>query len=43
MPKIIENLRNQLIEEARRQINMFGYEKTTIRSVAADPSSVVVL
>ena len=36
MPKIIENLRNQLIEEARRQINMFGYEKTTIRSVAAE-------
>ena len=34
MPKIIENLRGQLLYEARRQILINGYEKTTIRSVA---------
>lgn len=34
MPKIIENLRGQILEEAKRQIYEHGYEKTTIRSVA---------
>lgn len=34
MPKIIENLREQLLEEARRQIAERGYTGTTIRSVA---------
>ena len=35
MPKIIENLRDQLLKEARRQIAHQGYTGTTIRSVAA--------
>lgn len=35
MPKIIENLRDQLLREARRQIAERGYTGTTIRSVAA--------
>lgn len=34
MPKIIENVREQLLEEVRRQIAEQGYSKTTIRSVA---------
>ncbi len=34
MPKIIENVRGQLLDEARRQIKEQGYAKTTIRSVA---------
>lgn len=34
MPKIIENVREQLLTEARRQIAERGYAKTTIRSVA---------
>lgn len=34
MPKIIENLREELLEEAKRQILAQGYAKTTIRSVA---------
>lgn len=34
MPKIIENLRTQLLEESRRQIATQGYAGTTIRSVA---------
>lgn len=34
MPKIIENLRDQLLNEARRQISQQGYTGTTIRSVA---------
>jgi len=34
MPKIIENLRNRLIEEARRQIKESGYSAMTVRSVA---------
>lgn len=34
MPKIIENLESRLIEEARRQIEQFGYGAVTIRSVA---------
>ena len=35
MPKLIENLRPQLLTEARRQVAEHGYAKTTIRSVAA--------
>ena len=35
MPKIIENLREQIIEEARKQLFEQGYGKTTIRSVAS--------
>ena len=34
MPKIIENVREQLLGEAKRQITEQGYAKTTIRSVA---------
>ena len=34
MPKIIENLREQLLREAERQICENGYKNTTIRSVA---------
>ncbi|MBQ8321164.1 MAG: TetR/AcrR family transcriptional regulator [Clostridia bacterium] len=34
MPKIIENLREKLLAEARRQTNTLGYGKTTIRSIA---------
>ena len=34
MPKIIENVREQLIGEAKRQIAENGYAQTTIRSVA---------
>ena len=34
MPKIIENLENRLLEEARKQILESGYSKLTIRSVA---------
>lgn len=34
MPKIIENLRDQLLYEARKQIAERGYTGTTIRSVA---------
>jgi AcrR family transcriptional regulator len=35
MPKIIENVREQLLTEAKRQIAENGYGKTTIRSVAS--------
>ena len=35
MPKIIENLRSQLLLEAKRQIEDVGYAKTTVRSVAS--------
>ena len=35
MPKIIENLREKLMEEARRQIAESGYAKTTVRSIAS--------
>ena len=35
MPKIIENLDQRLMEEARRQIRESGYGAMTIRSVAA--------
>ena len=34
MPKIIENVREQLLCEAKRQIEKNGYAKTTVRSVA---------
>ncbi|MBE5892753.1 MAG: TetR/AcrR family transcriptional regulator [Lachnospiraceae bacterium] len=34
MPKIIENLDQRLIEEARKQIEESGYSAVTIRSVA---------
>ena len=34
MPKIIENVRNQLLEEAKRQVAERGYKNTTVRSVA---------
>ena len=34
MPKIIENLEERLLQEARRQIAESGYGATTIRSVA---------
>lgn len=34
MPKIIENLENRLLEEARKQIQTLGYSAMTIRSVA---------
>ena len=36
MPKIIENVREQLLAEARRQIAERGYGSTTIRSVAGE-------
>ena len=35
MPKIIENIKEQLIAEAKRQISEYGYANTTIRSVAS--------
>ena len=35
MPKIIENIKEQIIEEAKKQLFENGYSKTTIRSVAA--------
>jgi AcrR family transcriptional regulator len=35
MPKIIHNLENRLIAEARKQIETSGYANMTIRSVAA--------
>ena len=35
MPKIIEDLRGRLVEEARRQAKTAGYSAVTIRSVAA--------
>ena len=34
MPKIIENVREQLLAEAKKQISERGYASTTIRSVA---------
>ena len=34
MPKIIENVREQLLAEAKRQISDIGYSATTVRSVA---------
>lgn len=35
MPKIIENCREKLLDEARRQINECGYGALTIRGVAS--------
>ena len=35
MPKIIENIREKLLEEAKRQVSELGYSAMTIRSVAA--------
>ncbi len=35
MPKIIPNIRGQLLKEAKRQLMEQGYGKTTIRSVAS--------
>lgn len=35
MPKIIENVRELLLETAKEQIRLQGYSKTTIRSVAS--------
>lgn len=35
MPKIIENLQQRLVEEARKQIMESGYSNMTIRTVAA--------
>ena len=34
MPKIIDNVREELLKEAKRQVNEEGYAQTTIRSVA---------
>jgi AcrR family transcriptional regulator len=34
MPKIIENVREQLLTEAKKQVSERGYANTTIRSVA---------
>ena len=34
MPKLIENVSQQLLAEARRQVAQQGYAKTTVRSVA---------
>jgi AcrR family transcriptional regulator len=34
MPKIIENIREKLLEEAKRQVREQGYSSMTIRSVA---------
>ena len=36
MPKIIENIRRQLLDTARAQIIRHGYGNTTIRSVAGE-------
>ena len=36
MPKIIANVKDQIICEAKRQIDRYGYESTTIRSVASE-------
>lgn len=35
MPKIIENIREKLIQEAKRQVMELGYSSMTIRSVAS--------
>lgn len=35
MPKILENIRENLLQEARRQVMELGYSAMTIRSVAA--------
>ena len=35
MPKLLENVRQDLLEEARKQINEIGYEKITMRNIAS--------
>lgn len=35
MPKIIEGIRELLLEEVRRELEEYGYAKTTVRSVAS--------
>ena len=35
MPKIIENLREKILEEAKHQVRELGYSAMTMRSVAA--------
>ena len=35
MPKIIENLRERLLEETARQLERDGYEAVTVRSIAS--------
>ena len=35
MPKILENVREQILEEAKKQVSEKGYGKTTVRSVAS--------
>lgn len=35
MPKIIENIRERLLTEAKKQVQEFGYSAMTIRSVAS--------
>lgn len=34
MPKILENVRERILEETKRQLVEYGYGKTTVRSVA---------
>ena len=41
MPKLIENVRTQLLLEAKKQIAERGYAKTTIRSVWPKMSATV--
>ena len=36
MPRVIENLREEIIKEAKKQISERGYKNTTIRSVASE-------
>ena len=36
MPKIIENVREMLLHEARRQAEAYGYSSVTVRSVAKE-------
>ena len=35
MPKIIENLRERLLAEARLQVNQLGYGQITVRGTAS--------
>ena len=35
MPKIIENLRERLLVEARLQVNQLGYGQITVRGIAS--------
>lgn len=36
MPKIIANVKEQIIEESKKQIEKYGYENITIRSIAKE-------